>query len=79
MSYAFTYLLRVESEPGMVYPVQSVRLSNCCCTQLGPTKSNMSGFSAIFPFGCRCSVAPLSWLLNSWDDDRGDDRAPENV
>lgn len=64
MSYAFTYIFRVESEGTMVYPVQSVRLSNCCCTQLGPTKSNMSRFSAIFPFGCQCSVAPQSLLLN---------------
>jgi hypothetical protein len=24
----------------------------------------MRGFSAIFPFGCRCSVAPLSLLPN---------------
>jgi hypothetical protein len=44
MSYAFTYLFRVESKMRMVYPVQSVRLSNCFCTQIGRAKLNMSSF-----------------------------------
>src|SRR5580700_2612508 len=40
LTYDFTHLFRVESKARMVYPVQSVRVSSCCCTQFEPTQSD---------------------------------------
>src|ERR1700721_624125 len=51
LTYVFTYLFRVESKARMVYPVQSVRVSSCCCTQFEPTAVGQGGyFSKLFPF-----------------------------